>query len=198
METKTYTVYKFNELQDDQKEKAIENLRDINVEYEWYDYSFDDYKAIAKILGINIDKIYFSGFCSQGDGLCFEGSFQYAKGWKRELTTYAGEVTENKNNKEIHALGQQLQELQRQAFYGVYGTVKQRGHYQHSGCTSFSLDHDEYREFDDEDFKQAYRELMDTFYHMLRKEYEYLTCDEAVIETIKCNDYNFDENGKIA
>jgi hypothetical protein len=32
---------------------------------------------------------------------------------------------------------------------------------------------------------------------MLRQEYEYLTSKEAIIETIKCSAYDFDENGKL-
>jgi hypothetical protein len=44
-------------------------------------------------------------------------------------------------------------------------------------------------------------EYMDTieleFFELLQDEYDYLTSDEAIIETIKANGYEFLENGKI-
>ena len=33
---------------------------------------------------------------------------------------------------------------------------------------------------------------------MLRNEYEYLTSEEAVIESIRANEYEFTEDGKLA
>lgn len=210
METRTYKVYKFDKLPDDVKENAIDRYRDINVDHDWWDYLFDDFKAIAKILGIEIDQIYFSGFASQGDGLCFTGSFEYAKGWRKALDEYApkrwkdtktGEVTENRHNAELHEIGERLQALQKTAFYGVCGIVEHRGHYQHSGCTDFDVRHnwdgDVEVQFDPDDFKQVYRELMDTFYYMLRREYDYLTSDECITESLIANEYDFNENGEI-
>ena len=41
-------------------------------------------------------------------------------------------------------------------------------------------------------------DLCQEIYNSLQKEYESLTTDEAIIETIKCNDYEFTENGKVA
>ena len=51
-----YTVYKFNELSEDAKDKAIEKLYDINVDYEWWDAVEDDAKQIGlSITESNID-----------------------------------------------------------------------------------------------------------------------------------------------
>ena len=44
-------VYDFDELSDDAKEKAIEKLYDINVNYEWFDSIYDD----AENVGIKIE-----------------------------------------------------------------------------------------------------------------------------------------------
>ncbi len=210
METRTYQVCKFNELTDEQKQLAIQNYYDINTDHEWWDFAYEDFTTIGKILGIDIEQIWFRGFSSQGDGLCFEGSFEYAKGWKAKLEAHApgkwkdpktGKVTENKHNQEYHAIGERLQELQRLAFYGVNGSVKHRGHYNHSGCTEFDVRHnwdDEVNvNFDDEDFVQIYRELMDTFYSQLNREYDYLTSDECIGDTLQGNEYEFTADGKI-
>ena len=40
--------------------------------------------------------------------------------------------------------------------------------------------------------------LLQDYLSMLRKEYEYLTSEQAIIETIEANDYTFDINGNIA
>jgi hypothetical protein len=68
------TVYQFDELSDEAKEKAREWYRQGNVTTRfWSECTIDDAKEIGKLLGMDIDNIYFSGFWSQGDGACFEG-----------------------------------------------------------------------------------------------------------------------------
>ena len=47
METREYTVYKFNELTEDQQQKAVERYGDINVDYEWWDCTYEDAKRIG-------------------------------------------------------------------------------------------------------------------------------------------------------
>jgi len=212
METRTYQVYKYDELPDDAKQKAIEKHYDINTEHDWWDCEYEDFKEIGKCLGIDIKDIWFSGFASQGDGLCFTGAFEYRKGWRKALDAYApkrwkdhrkiGEWVENKRNAELHAIGERLQDLQRPVFYGVSGDISHSGHYQHSGCTLFNIRHTwDYEvevNFDYEDFKQVYRELMDTFYYVLEHQHDYLTSDEQIAETLRADDYDFTINGNIA
>ena len=59
METikREYTVYKFSELSEDAKDKAIEKLYDINVDYDWWDSLEDDALQIGlKITESDIDR----------------------------------------------------------------------------------------------------------------------------------------------
>ena len=50
-------VYKFEELTDEQKEKAIEKLYDINVNYDQWDFTYDDAERIGlKLEGFDIDR----------------------------------------------------------------------------------------------------------------------------------------------
>ena len=80
METRQYKVYKFSELSEEAKEKAI------NKWYEGEDYPFleidltESCKALLEENNIKYDdtlKLYYSlGYC-QGDGLCFIGDFVY-------------------------------------------------------------------------------------------------------------------------
>lgn len=41
------------------------------------------------------------------------------------------------------------------------------------------------------------RAIKEEYLHMLRREYEYLTSREAIIETIEANGYEFDEEGEL-
>ena len=50
-------VYEFNELSEEAKEKAIEKLWNINVDYEWWDCVYDDAENIGlKIKEFDLDR----------------------------------------------------------------------------------------------------------------------------------------------
>lgn len=57
-----------------------------------------------------------------------------------------------------------------------------------------SFDQDEFDEAR-EDFEKA---LLEEYSIMLQHEYEYLTSREAIVESIECNNYEFDEDGNLA
>ena len=42
METRTYNVYKIDELPKESKQKAIEKYYDINVNWDWWDFTYED------------------------------------------------------------------------------------------------------------------------------------------------------------
>ena len=48
------------------------------------------------------------------------------------------------------------------------------------------------------EIENLYYELCDQIYNDLRREFEYLTGEEGILETIQANEYKFDENGEIA
>ena len=56
-DVKITKVYRFDELTEEAKEKAIEKLWDINVDYEWWDCVFEDAKTIGlEITEFDIDR----------------------------------------------------------------------------------------------------------------------------------------------
>ena len=138
---------------------------------DWHESTIEDAKEIGKILGIDIDNVYFSGFWSQGDGACFTGSYSYAKGATKAIRQYAP------LDKELHRIADDLQELQRKHFYGLSTTVTHSGHYSHEYCTQFSTyDRDEYADADtDEALIEILRDYMRWIYRNLEREYEYQT-----------------------
>jgi len=57
MRTIETTVYKFDELSDEAKQQSIENLYDLNVDYEWWDCTYEDAENIGlKISEFDLDR----------------------------------------------------------------------------------------------------------------------------------------------
>ena len=197
-ETTERTLYQFDELSDDAKQHAIKKLYDINVEHDWWDCTYDTIKTAGACLGIRIDDIYFSGFCSQGDGACLEGNYYYRKGWRAALRAEFGGDT----LAELKRIGQWLQDVQREAFYSLTAAVKHSGHYYHELSTTVIVEDMRHSygyttESREADVTEALRDFMQWSYQLLRHEYDYLTSEEAIIETIEANAYEFDENGNL-
>lgn len=196
MRTIKKTVFTYDELSEKAKKKARDWWREGGMDYEWWDCIYDDAKFIGSLVGIEIDDIYFSGFSSQGDGASFTGTYRYVKGGSKALKAEAP------TDKELHRIADQLQAVQRQNFYRLYASVSHRGRYLHSGYMSIDVKDTEncYRDLSgaDEDITQLLRDFADWIYSQLNDEYDYLTSDEAVEESILANEYEFSEEGEIA
>jgi hypothetical protein len=79
MRTIETTIYEFDELSDDAKEKALDKCRDWSVDHDWWEYLFESRAEQWAEKGYSVDPkdIHFSGFWSQGDGACFKGTFRF-------------------------------------------------------------------------------------------------------------------------
>lgn len=213
--TKTITLYKYEELSDTAKEKARDWYRQAGYHDEWWDSVYEDADRMAALLGIDIDRkgkhtpaIYFSGFCSQGDGACFEGSYSYQKGALKAVQKEApakfkqadGSVHHSESNVELHRIAKGLQEVQRRHFYRLEASCKHRGRYYHSGCMQAVVTDsgDFYRDPGDaeDEVEQLLRDFADWIYQRLEDEDTYLNSDEVVEEAMVANEYTFTEDGK--
>ena len=186
-------VYQLDELTEDAKETAREWYRGGALDYEWYESVYEDAKTIAGLMGINIDKIYFSGFSSQGDGACFEGNYSYAKQSVKKVMEYAPQ------DKNLHRIVKALYQLQKINFYQLEAHVKHSGHYYHEFCTRIDVSYlcGRYTHIDTaEELTELLRDFMHWIYRQLETEYDYLLSDESVDETIKINEYTFTEDGR--
>lgn len=190
-------VFKFDELSETAKQKAVEEFYDINVsDVEWWDCTYKDAKAIAELMGIEISKIYFSGFSSQGDGACFEGSYKYQKGAPKAVREYAPV------DKELHRIAAALQEIQKKNFYKIGAEVKHHGQYYHESCTDIQVwsNNESMGGANDDAYygtKEALRDFMKWIYGQLEAQHDYLTSEKVIIETIKANDYEFTAEGSL-
>jgi len=195
MRTLETQVFKFDELSDDAKQYALEKLWDLNVDYDWWDFLFDDVASIAEMFGLDLSNrkpgqptIYFSGFSSQGDGACFEGRYSYQKGGLKAVMDYAPK------DEELHRIVRDLQNLQRRNFYKVTLRTFHRGHYNHSGCMQVDVEDCVVGE---DDFIQVMRDFADWIYSRLEEEYDYLTSEDLILESIHANEYEFTEEGEL-
>jgi len=196
---------RFNALTARQRDEILDKYRDWNVEhFEWWDGVYDCFKADMDAIGIEVDKMYFSGFCSQGDGACFEGR---VNDWDLFL----------------RSLGYTDTALIQHAMDSFYFRVKHSGHYYHENCTQFTADLCVPDSADDKDFAERYgpypwdadcvrtaawmallnqydsTKLEDEFeeefkrhmralYSQLEAEYDHLTTDEAILDSLEAND----------
>ncbi len=114
----TTTVYTLHELSSTAQEKARDWYRQHHADSNWYENVYEDFRAVCGIFGIDLRQrvfrlsngrfmeeacIWFSGFCSQGDGACFEGRWHWQPATARRLREYATQ------DHELHRIADALQ-----------------------------------------------------------------------------------------
>lgn len=192
--TETKTVYTFEELSEAAKQKALQEHASHNDGF-YAECVIEDAKTIASLMGWEIERVYYSGFWSQGDGACFEGVMRYAKGCTKAVKAYAPK------DAELHRIAQALQDLQKRNFYAISASVRHSGRYYHSGCTAFdcrdSRKYPGYLENEEtkEEIVQITRHFMDWIYKQLENAYDYEVSEENFIGLCEDNGYTFLECG---
>jgi len=204
------TVYRLDELSEAAKEKARAWYREGGFDYDWYDAVYEDFQHIAEIIGIRFRTrtvrlmgggtrhdpcIWFRGFWSQGDGACYEGVWRHTKGATTRLRAYAPQ------DAVLHGIADRLQAIQRRNFFQLRAEITHHGHYSHEYSMRISVERDspvgQDMTPDAEDIvTEALRDLARWLYRQLEREYDYLTSDEAVDESLRANDYTFTEAGR--
>lgn len=149
----TIKTFKFNELSDSAKEKAREWYRLGNDGDDfWSECSLEEAEQQGILLGITFKErqrknmkgeplpgkpcIWFSGFWSQGDGACFEGTWR-ARGVKADEV--ADGWGEDPATTEIKRIADVFSDVARK-FPNASFTVIHRGHYNNEYCTSFDVE----------------------------------------------------------
>jgi hypothetical protein len=174
----------------------------------WWDCVYEDAKQVFKQCGITIDDIYFSGFSSQGDGACFQGSW-YARDVKPGGVKDWAPLDER-----LHSIAAEF-ECIAEKFPGAWFKVRHSGHYQHKYCTDFEFEFEgdpiDDMTYDSPEWQdrqkllnaasktltEAARDAMQWIYDTLRKEYEYQTSEEVFAELAEVNEWEFTESGKL-
>lgn len=168
--TKTYKVFAFNELSEAGQDKAIEKFSDINVDYDWYEgFEFNqDINTSYKNMYFDLDR----GSYIQFNGLTIKDEESFRKILKMnkpifEHITYRF-INDRDNNTEIEI------EIDGEDLKETKRVMAQI-----------------------ERAKEIFSDLMHNALSRLKKDYEYLTSRESIIEMIEANEYKFLENGEV-
>lgn len=158
-------IYKFEELSDKAKEHALEKLWDINVEFDWWDWTYEDAKEIGlKITGFDIS---------------------HRRDIEGKITWYSDEDV-SKAILKNHGDGCETSKLARQ-YLGELLRIKMQ----------WDEESVEYEEETEKLHEWFVKELLNAYWKILYDDYEYLTSEEAIKETIEANEYDFDEDGNL-
>ena len=168
MKTIEINLYKFEELSNDSQQKAIESNYDINVIDRWWDFIYDDAKAIGlKITSFELNRntsgnlllpaneVAQNIFNNHGEKCdTFNIATSFMKVWKPIFSDYMDETSEKYESEKAET---ELLELE-------------------------------------DNFLNS---LLETYLIILQNECEYLQSTEACKETLISNEYDFTENGLI-
>ena len=206
----TTTVFTIDELADAARETARAWYLNAGIHDDWYDYVFDDFEAICRILGITLQTsptrlygggtrerphIWFRGFWSQGDGACYEGSYGHAQGAAKALRAHAPQ------DEELHRIVDALQDAQRRNFWQLHATFHRTGRYSNATSMEIDVERDSPTwqpptDGAEDTIVEALRDLAHWLYRQLQDAYESETSDDAVDETIAINEWTFTADGK--
>lgn len=174
MRTIEVKLYQFEELSTEAKEKAIEENRTINVNWEWWDCTYESMKEAG--VKINSFDIYHRDI-----NITIEDSHETAL----RIIENFGEAME-------------VVTLSKQFIKDWDALVKLLG--EGNEKDGYSVKEENWSEFDDETepLEEEYRrDLSNEIHTWLSEEHDYLQSDEAVAECLINNEYEFTKQGEI-
>lgn len=220
---KCKTVYFYDELDDEAKDKARDWFRQDYPDYDWWGGTYDMIADAGKYLGIDLKQkpvklmgggtrydpsIWFTGFYHQGSGSSFDGR------WRAEDVQADKLKADFTSDKELHRLADTFAELAKDN-PELSASITAKG----DNWITVDVEHGETRdeivnafEYDSPEWKaettkdderadtltDALRDFNRWIYKTLEAEYEYLTSDEQVAESIRTNEYEFTKDGSRA
>lgn len=165
----TFDVFKFEELSDEAKERAIEEFRYVNVDYEWWECVYEMANEIGfTITSFDIDSR--NNITGELSISILESFKLIRKNWSR--------------NSELYKISKKYV----RDFIKAYR--KWKGDDEELTVDEF-ISEDEARDLEC-DYK---KDILEEFLYILRKEYEYQTSDEAIKEFLIDNENEFYQNG---
>ncbi|AQT47991.1 antitoxin of toxin-antitoxin stability system [Bartonella choladocola] len=205
------TVYQISELEEPAKEEARSWYRQHGLYDDWFEFVYEDFLAIAKILGLDIKErchtnrfghsycepqIYFRGFWCQGDGASFCAFYSYQKGSTKAIREYAPK------DEVLHDIADELYDLQKRNFFQLHVDITQDSSmYCHENTMQFFLERysPSYQlctENAEKEVACIFRRLAKWLYRALEAEYEYQTSDKIIDECLAANEYTFTAEGR--
>lgn len=206
-------VFKLDELSERAKQRARGRYREHGIDYNWWEHTYEDAVQAAACLGVEIathtvklysgggrqdPSIWFTGFCSQGDGAMFVGRYSYKADAVDAIAQHCSDET-------LKAIADELMLMQITARLSCACELRAEitsnsSHYCHSGCMAVNVTYDDGL-LDppppevEKSLADLLRRFADWIYSQLEQEYDYLTSDEHVDERLA--DDEFDEDGNL-
>lgn len=197
MKQLTINLYEYDELSDQAKTKARDWFRSTCDGDNYFAEDVEeDARQCFSLVGFSIDKLYWSGFSSQGDGACFTGSWSASDVKPGKLKNHAP------IDAELHRIAKELESIASD-YPDASMQIEHCGRYSHSHSTNMDtviVDTIDEQPLEatkaGEYLEELARDAMNWIYRTLEKEYDYANSDEQVEENIKANEYTFTINGK--
>lgn len=194
---------RFNALDERDKQKILDKYRYWNTEHEWWDSTYDLFKEDMYAKGINVTNMYFSGFSSQGDGACFEGAvynwpvFLKALGYDNHvLIDFAKDSWSFSVKHSGHYYHENCTSFSDDMpnpdgedddwFIETYCKYNDPEDLRAIAELAILRSFD-YESMTDE-FVEMFKDNMRSLYRTLEEEYDDLTSDEAVLDSLEAND----------
>jgi hypothetical protein len=168
------------------------------VDYDWWDYMEDGFKADAALEGIEVGRIYFNLSYSQEDYASFEGQINVAE-WmlaKGYDETYPALYLAVKDYGEYASVSDRSRGgWARVSFDGnVAGNTHATGIFKHLDDEAW--DELVYEQFSaaglEDEMQSSVEAICRKLYSDLRDEYEHLTSEQSFIKSCECNDVTFE------
>lgn len=211
----TIKAYEFDELSDAAKKVARDWFRRASDgDLFWSEGTVEEVLREGEHLGIEFKRrvhhttadrsysepcVWWSGFWSQGDGACFEGTWRASDVKSEKVAKDWGDAPVTTEIKRIAGIFAEIAKEFPQAWF----EVTHRGHYSHKYCTEFDVTIQEGEQtITDDEWNKAHdalvenaRDFMDWIYNQLEAAWEDHNSDAMVGENIRANGYLFTEDG---
>lgn len=194
--TRTYNVYKFDELTDEAKQKALETYSDYNDFDGMLDGSVDCIEEMLFERGFDDVDVRYDISYSQGSGASFTAGSVDIKKWlayyKLEhkftiLLDYLDDVYANIRSGSSHYYHEKTTSSNVETDFEYLDELTDDQHNKLNEETEFLV------KILDEDVEETNRMI----YKTLLDDYEAQTSEDAIIESFEANDVVFTEDGKI-
>lgn len=187
-------VYKYAELSKAAQTRAREWFRTLDMGHEsWSEPVTADLKTIAALMGWTVTDTAFSGFCCQGDGAQFTGTWKANDVQDVPALEAHAPASASERNATLARIMEAIAALAKEAPDTSALVERNSGHYSHSNATRF--DTDDMTPVQLDTLREQSRALMDWYYRELETAHDWENADEQVAETIEANEYEFKANG---
>ena len=195
MKTITTIVYSIDELDDRAKEEAREWYREGALDWDWYTDTIECFTELAQAFGFTVDadEVVFSGFCSQGDGASFKGTYKYNPNMFADV--FAKIAPDRADFREILF---KLACMHSRCGNVTVNITRDNSHSCHEMTMRASADDCAEADIIDAEVNvlDVARDLARWLYRTLEREHDYLLSDECVDEAMRANEYTFTKDGE--